>query len=68
MIDEQIKQLEQQQTDLDQKRQQLWQQYVESRYLWNKDQGWVRYWPTQAEAEQDRVVFRRLFGDFKQKA
>ena len=51
-IDEQLKQ----------KRQQVWEEYLKSRYLWDKQQGIIRYWPTQKEAEEDDAMYKRIFG------
>lgn len=48
--------------------QKLWEQYVANRYLWNKQQGYIRYWPTQKEAQEDQLMYKKIFENYKEKA
>lgn len=48
--------------------QKQWEDYIVRRYLWNKQQGYIRYWPTQKEAQQDQIVYQKIFKDYKEKA
>ena len=57
-----IKLIDQIDGELKLKRHELWREYMRSRYVWNKQQNIIRYWPTIKEAEEDLKMYNKIFG------